>query len=219
MRPPRARVLNYDPALLDEETDLPEETKHEILEVFSLLDDANHYTMLGVERTAEKKDIKAAYFVLVQQFHADRFFGKKLGTFKGRIDRIFAALTKAHDTLARNRSRAQYDAYLKSREETLGARDSVAPRRIMQARRGAGQEHECCAEQQQRKGISGTTLGTTGPSDGDIWRRAAEMALLCRATTLHQGSQGHERPGGIAHTRTLAKKGLGRLASTSENWG
>ncbi len=109
---------SLDPALLDEAPDVVRGTKIVILNLHARLDDIDHYALLGVERDAEKKDIKAAYFALVNQFHADRFFGKELGSYKARIDRIFGAVTKAHDTLTRGKTRGDYDSYLRSREAT-----------------------------------------------------------------------------------------------------
>lgn len=123
--PPPARedaspVLDpgLDPALLDEAPDVARDTKVLILNLYARLDDADHYALLGVSPNAEKKDIKSAYFALVNHFHADRFFGKELGAYKAKIDRIFGAVTKAHDTLTRAKARGDYDAYLKSRDAT-----------------------------------------------------------------------------------------------------
>lgn len=124
----KAHAPSYDAALLDAPGDLPRETKREILEMDSRLARVNHYELLGVPRRAEKAEIKKAYFELVNRFHTDRFFGKELGEFRSKLEKIFTALTKAHDTLSRKKSRTEYDRYLASREATFGARDSVVPR-------------------------------------------------------------------------------------------
>lgn len=124
----KSTAASYDIALLDAPGDLPRETKREILEMESLLARVNHYELLEVSRRAEKPEIKNAYFERVHRFHTDRFFGKDLGEFRGKLEKIFTALTKAHDTLSRKKSRTEYDRYLASREATFGARDSVVPR-------------------------------------------------------------------------------------------
>ncbi len=117
----------FDEALLDEPADLPRATKEEILELHGNLDRYSHYELLGVSDDADRKTIKSAYFERVSVFHADRFFGKDLGNYKARIERIFGALTKAHDTLTRAQLRSDYDRYLRSRRATHGVRDSLPP--------------------------------------------------------------------------------------------
>ncbi len=68
--------------------------------------------LLGVETSADKKVIKRAYYELAAAFHPDRYFRKRLGSFKVRMEAVFARLTIAHDTLADKENRAAYDAYL-----------------------------------------------------------------------------------------------------------
>lgn len=124
---PRHRPPGFDEALLDEAADLDRETKAEILDLFFRLDRDSYYEILGVTPEADKKAIKAAYFERVNVFHTDRFFGKELGAYKSRLERIFATLTKAHDTLSKERTRQEYDRYWASRNVTRGVRDSLPP--------------------------------------------------------------------------------------------
>src|SRR5690606_39497301 len=42
--------------------------------------------------------------------------------------KIAQVLTKANDTLSRRKTREEYDLYLSSRKQTLGARESIPPR-------------------------------------------------------------------------------------------
>lgn len=108
----------YDPRDLEEDVDLELERRRQILDVFHRLDSTTHYQLLRVEVAADKRAIKNAYFEVVNVFHPDRYFGKKLGTFKPKLERIFARLTEAHDTLTRSGPRAEYDAYLASLDQT-----------------------------------------------------------------------------------------------------
>lgn len=108
----------YDPSELDEEVELNLQKKRQILDAFYRLDSSDYYELLNVERHAEKKEIKGAYYQVVSLFHPDKYFGKNLGTFKGKLERIFQTLTEAHDTLTRKATRTEYDSYLNSQQRT-----------------------------------------------------------------------------------------------------
>lgn len=108
----------YDPRDLNEDVDIELERKRMILDTFHRLDVTTHYQILRVEPSADKRAIKNAYFEIVNVFHPDRYFGKKLGSFKPKLERIFARLTEAHDTLTRLGPRTEYDAYLASLDKT-----------------------------------------------------------------------------------------------------
>lgn len=113
-----ARRVTYDPRELEEEADLTLDRKHEILEAYYSLDEASHYELLKVSPRADKKAIKAAYFQIVNVFHPDRYFGKRLGSFKAKLEQVFARLTEAQDVLTRQASRDEYDAYLATKRRT-----------------------------------------------------------------------------------------------------
>lgn len=123
----KPRALAYDASLLDEPADLDRSLKEKVLELEVRLPRATHYELLGVPEDAEKSTIKQAYFTLIQQFHTDRHYGKELGIFRAKLEKISSALTKAQETLSRIKTRAEYDRYLESRRETHGVRDSLPP--------------------------------------------------------------------------------------------
>ncbi len=116
MKHPAASL--YDPAELDEPVDIDLERRRRILDVFYRLDQLTHYQLFGVEPTADKKAIKAAYFEVVNVFHPDRYYGKNVGRFKPKLEKVFARLTESYDVLSRNQSRAEYDAYLHAQSKT-----------------------------------------------------------------------------------------------------
>ena len=126
--------LSYDPSELDEPADLDSERKHRILDTFARLSTASHYELLGVLRDADKKAIKAAYYDVVALFHPDKYFGKNLGAFKPKLEKIFQRVTEAHDTLTRAASRAEYDSYLSSQEATR-AFEEPAPSSVVEIQR------------------------------------------------------------------------------------
>jgi tetratricopeptide (TPR) repeat protein len=100
------------PKVDDETCDLDDATVAGIVTLDAMLAGQDHYSVLGVERGAEKKAIKRAYYALAAQFHPDRFFGKKLGRARAPLDRIFHRVTEAHDVLTDKAKRAEYDARL-----------------------------------------------------------------------------------------------------------
>lgn len=102
----------YDPAELDEAVELDQDRKRKILDLFYRLDEINYYELLGISEQAEKKQIKSAYYVLAPEFHPDKFFRKNLGSFKAKIEAVFARFTLAHDVLTSKEKRPEYDGYL-----------------------------------------------------------------------------------------------------------
>jgi tetratricopeptide (TPR) repeat protein len=113
---------------------LDPELRQRVLAVHAGLDQLDHYTLLGVNPSADRRAIKRAYFELAAVFHPDKYFRKRLGSFKPRMEAIFARVTLAHDVLANREARAEYDAYLDARrrargiEETLSAAEGEAQR-------------------------------------------------------------------------------------------
>lgn len=98
--------------------DIPEQRQTRIVETYQVLETASHYELLGISADADKKAIKAAYYEMVNIFHPDRYFGKQLGSLKPKLERIFATLTEAHDTLTRQVRRDEYDRYLEAQQRT-----------------------------------------------------------------------------------------------------
>jgi len=126
----------FDPRELDEAVDIELPRKRQILELYYRIDQLSHYQLFGIEPSADKKAIKAAYFDVVNVFHPDRYFGKNVGSFKPKLEKVFARLTQAYDVLSRSASRAEYDAYLQAQSKTLafdaGQADSAAHRAALQ---------------------------------------------------------------------------------------
>jgi curved DNA-binding protein CbpA len=102
----------YDPKELDEPADIEPELKRRILDVFYRLESITHYDLLELGPSADKRAIKARYYEVVNLFHPDRYFGRALGGFKPKLEKIFQRVTEAHDVLTRSESRVEYDAYL-----------------------------------------------------------------------------------------------------------
>lgn len=126
----------YDPKELDEEIDLNTDQKKRILDLYYRLDDLDHYTLLGVAKDADKKTVKRAYFELAAMTHPDRYFNKKLGSFKPKMESLFGRVTEAHDTLIDLERRPEYDAYLAEVATTRGM-EAMLERAVEESRRAA----------------------------------------------------------------------------------
>ncbi|HMI93601.1 MAG TPA: DnaJ domain-containing protein, partial [Polyangiales bacterium] len=111
-----AGETRYSPSELNQDVDIPVVGRRRILNAFHSLENRDMYTLLGVARDAEKKEIREAYFELSKLFHPDAYFGKDLGAFKAKMEAVFKRLTEAYDVLGKNKKRAEYDQYLASTE-------------------------------------------------------------------------------------------------------
>ena len=119
LRPPRksihvkaVTVAPKPPKAIDEICELDDATVARITAFDRTLATHDHYALLGVDRGAERKAIKNAYFALASKFHPDRFFKKKLGHVRPILERVFSRITEAHDVLTDRARREAYDAKL-----------------------------------------------------------------------------------------------------------
>ncbi len=97
---------------VEDGADLEPALRARVNELHARLTEVDHYTLLAVGRDADRKAVKRSYYELAAIFHPDRFFRKNLGTYKARMEAIFARITLAHDVLTSKEARAEYDAYL-----------------------------------------------------------------------------------------------------------
>lgn len=101
-----------------EQVDLTAQVQQRLLALDLARASADHYTLLGVSRAADAKQIRDAYYEVVHQLHPDRFFGKRLGSFEPILTRVFARFTEAYEVLHQPAARNEYDRYLRARERT-----------------------------------------------------------------------------------------------------
>lgn len=104
--------LDYDPDDLEDGIDLSQDEQKEILRLFTKRDELSYYQLLGVDRQADTKAIKRAYFKVSKDFHPDTFFRKKIGTFKSKVVALFKLVSQAYEVLSNEQKRAAYDASL-----------------------------------------------------------------------------------------------------------
>jgi curved DNA-binding protein CbpA len=126
--PPRPEppLTPEEEAALGEEVDLDVEMRRRVLIAYRGLQSLDHYALLGVTQSVDRKGLKRAYFDLASKFHPDKYFRKSLGTYKLRMEAIFGRITQAHDTLTSKEGRAEYDGYLDEQRRSRSIEDLLA---------------------------------------------------------------------------------------------
>lgn len=108
----------------DDAPDLPPERKREIAELEVRAAGGTAFELLGVPNGAPADVCKRAYYDLSMRLHPDRFYGKDLGSYRERIDRLFRKLTEAQHTVTDTDKRA---AYQKAHPELFLSRPPSKP--------------------------------------------------------------------------------------------
>jgi curved DNA-binding protein CbpA len=90
------------------------EERRRIETKIQLVDDGDLYRILEVPPAANDRQVKAAYFRLVKQFHPDRYFGRLDEEWGKHVTRLFRGITRAYETLLDPKSRERYDAAYRS---------------------------------------------------------------------------------------------------------
>ena len=83
----------------DEPVDLPPELCKRIEEMLVIAATGNPARLLGVGPGVDKKEMRRVYFRLSKEFHPDRYYGRRLGPYKRKLQQVFAALTDALEEL------------------------------------------------------------------------------------------------------------------------
>lgn len=104
------------PQLEELDLDLTAAQQARIAEVASTLRQLDYYDLLGVPLEADTQEIKRAYYARVKEFHPDRFFRKRLGSFGKKLDAIIERMTEANNVLCSPGARSLYDATLRDKE-------------------------------------------------------------------------------------------------------
>jgi curved DNA-binding protein CbpA len=221
-----------DPPELSEDVDLDLERRRYILDTYAQVDRINYYALLGVNRAADKKALKDAYFRLAGLVHPDRYFGKRLGSFKPKMELLFTRVTRAYETLSRTKTRAEYDAQLgqmEAHDKALG-RDVVAAPvdpRVAAKRQAALEglkahfaEGKAKAKQYADAGARARAAGdlvaaaeayrsalTFAPGDPELAAAAAELDKAASAKL----AEGHMR-------KAQMEERFGRWAAAVESW-
>jgi curved DNA-binding protein CbpA len=98
----------FNPADLSEDVDIDPDRRREILYLAASMDGWTHWQVLGLPWNASVDKARDAYREKAKVFHPDRYPGRRLGSFRGRLERIFRRLTEARDVLGDEASRSAY---------------------------------------------------------------------------------------------------------------
>jgi hypothetical protein len=112
------RAIIGDPPDFAQVSDLDTDRKRKVVDTYGRLAMIDYYALLGVNASADRKDIKRAYYAIAPDYHPDKFYGKNLGSFKPMMEAIFGQLTFAYETLTSIERRAEYDGYLSAQAQT-----------------------------------------------------------------------------------------------------
>ncbi len=93
---------------VDEQVDLDDVRKEEILALDAKVASNNLFEFLGVPSGASADEVRAAFREASRKFHPDKYYGKNLGSFRGKLDRIFKRLVEANQTLSDPQKREVY---------------------------------------------------------------------------------------------------------------
>lgn len=104
--------FDFDEALMEQQVELDDDFKRELLFVHAQLGDVDHYELLGVDRDIKRRGLRRAYFPMSKRYHPDRFYKKITGDFEPLVQTIFERITAAYQTLSDRNKRAEYDAAL-----------------------------------------------------------------------------------------------------------
>jgi curved DNA-binding protein CbpA len=79
---------------------------------FDLLEQQNHYEVLGVALNAALPEIKKAYYRHAKRYHPDRHFEPEMGDMKEKFEALFSRIHDAYETLSSVTERGAYDKKL-----------------------------------------------------------------------------------------------------------
>jgi curved DNA-binding protein CbpA len=78
-------------------------------DLYARLETADYYELLGLAPGATRQEIRKSYSQLARRFHPDVYFRKRIGDYRAKLERLFAAITRAYGVLIADEERRIYD--------------------------------------------------------------------------------------------------------------
>jgi tetratricopeptide (TPR) repeat protein len=97
-----------DEAALSEDVEIDPERRRQILLAEASLERWTHWEALDVAWNAPVAAVKDAYIARAMIFHPDRYAGKRLGSYRARLEKVFRRMARARDALVDEAARAAY---------------------------------------------------------------------------------------------------------------
>ena len=203
-------------AALAEAVELPLDRKREILAREAALGQ-DHYAVLGLKPGATKQEVSAAYHEASRVFHPDRYFGKQLGSYQGRLERVFRRLAEAHATLVDD---AKRDAYLKANPRLRVAAAAAGPVRPAtseeEAARAAERRSRLARHPYLARGAQAKTLVEEARSQLKSGATERALGLLHRAQQLDPRAKASASVRGEAEKQKNAERAKAELTRAKE---
>lgn len=196
-------------AAMAEEVELSLEQRESILAKWATLERVTLFELLEIAPTNDKRAIKRAYFKVSKEFHPDRYYGKRLGSFKEKLDAIFERCTQAFEVLEDDARRAEYLRGLGG-----GGRTQTPAEHAAELFEAACQ-HQVTGDLD--RALKEFAAAIRIDPQGKYLRRAADAALSAqrlRVAEEYAKKAAETDPRNAASHRTLAKvlRALGRLS-------
>ncbi|MHB8872966.1 MAG: J domain-containing protein [Myxococcaceae bacterium] len=184
-------------AASNEEVDLDPARKKEILDLERVMDGLNHFEVFGLRPGAAPADVKKAFYEASRRYHPDRYFGKNLGSFRARIERIFRRLSEAHQVLTD----------LPRREAYLAAHPELSPAPPPEAQREP--EDPVRAAERRARMAKHPYLAKSARLNELVTRAKAQMAkgdFGAAYTDLHMAAQLNEKNSEVTELLAEARR-------------
>jgi curved DNA-binding protein CbpA len=209
-----------DESLLAEENDLSVEQRRIILVKHAAMFGATFFDVLEVPRDVEMRSLKRQYFRLSKDFHPDRFYGKRLGTYADKLSEIFDVMASAFEVLSDDAKRAAYEHELEHPApppEPLPARPAEtppqpqAPRRVVDPAKAVRLFEDACEHQvagEVPRALGEFSLAIALDPQPRYLKRAAECALKAqelRSAEEYAKKLAELEPQNVLALRLLAK--------------
>ncbi|MDB5038033.1 MAG: heat shock protein DnaJ domain protein [Bacteriovoracaceae bacterium] len=108
--------------------DLDRNFRIEILKKYLEPENLNPYEILEIRSKVSPQELKEQYLALSKKFHPDRFFRKKLGPYKPKLDSVFTRIQKAYGLLKNPIEREALDRTMALHTEKA---EKKSPRKIL----------------------------------------------------------------------------------------
>lgn len=115
------------PFALEDGIQISEDKQREIHELYYSLDGLEFYELLSLHPGCATKDVQRAYRKVSMRYHPDRFYGKKLGSYMGKLEAIFRHLSNVVEYLSDDEERAAYEASLAAAEPEPLSSEELEP--------------------------------------------------------------------------------------------